>query len=209
MTATRPDAFPVRLTTGDALKPADMERQWFTWSARHPVAALLIVGAVATQIATTVGYFLPAVGLPSLPWPLFNGVLSATGSKYGTAGSFFVGEFVHFLNGVVFVFLFAILMYKRLPFGRRRAAALWKAMTFAVILTLISAGILVPLVYEAHQGYGFLSFYGPLGWKLPLAILVWHLVYGVHIAALHDPARAARLAAPAGSDDAHAAAPAS
>jgi len=157
-----------------------MERQWFTWSARHPVAALLIVGAVATQIATTVGYFLPAVGLPSLPWPLFNGVLSATGSKYGTAGSFFVGEFVHFLNGVVFVFLFAILMYKRLPFGRRRAAALWKAMTFAVILTLISAGILVPLVYEAHQGYGFLSFYGPLGWKLPLAILVWHLVYGVH-----------------------------
>lgn len=209
MTAIRPDEFPVRLTTGDTVKPADMERQWFAWSARNPVAALLIVGVIATQIATTIGYFLPALGLPSLPWPLFNGVLSATASKYGTAGSFFVGEFVHFLNGVVFVFLFAILMYNRLPFGRRRAAALWKAMAFSVILTLISAGILVPLVYEPHQGYGFLSFFGPLGWKLPLAILVWHLVYGVHIAALHDPAKAARFAAPARSEDAHVAAPAS
>ena len=116
---------------------------------------------------------------------------------------------MHFLNGVVFVFLFAILMYNRLPFGRRRAAALWKAMTFSVILTLISAGILVPLVYEPHRGYGFLSFFGPLGWKLPLAILVWHLVYGVHIAALHDPARAARFSTPAGSDEGHGAAPAS
>jgi len=200
MTATtRPDEFPVRLATGDTLKPVSMERQWFAWSARNPVAALLIVGVIATQIATTVGYFLPAVGLPSLPWPLYNGVLSATTSTYGSAGSFFVGEFVHFLNGVVFVFLFAILMYDRLPFGRRRSAALWKAMTFSVILTLISAGILVPLVYEPHKGYGFLSFFGPDGWKLPLAILVWHLVYGVHIAALHDPAKTARFTAPAGS----------
>lgn len=48
MTATtRPDEFPVRLATGDALKPVSMERQWFAWSARNPVAALLSVGVTA------------------------------------------------------------------------------------------------------------------------------------------------------------------
>jgi hypothetical protein len=179
----------------------DSASQWFGWSARHPIAALAITGAVATQVATTVGYFLPAVKLPSLPWPLYTGILDAPQSGYGTAGSFMAGEATHFLNGVVFAFLFGILLYDRLPFGRSTAGNMLKALAYGLILTLISAGVLVPYVYQAGKGYGLFSFSGPLGWKLPLAILIWHLVYAVHIGALHNPARArrARLAEQAGT----------
>lgn len=166
------------------------EAQWYRWSARHPIGSLFIVGAIATQIATTVGYFFPAVKLPSLAWPLYSGLLDAPASKYGTAGSFMAGEFTHLLNGVAFVFLFAILLYTKLPFGYGPAGNLLKALLYGVILTVISAGVLVPYVYQAHQGYGFFSFSGPDGWKLPFAILLWHLVYAVHIAALFNPAKA-------------------
>jgi hypothetical protein len=182
--------------TGRAEAPsADGEAQWYRWSAAHPVGSLLLVGAIATQMATTVGYFLPAVKLPSLEWPLYSGVLSAPAGGYGSPGSFAVGEFTHFLNGVAFVFLFAILMYSKLPFGRTAAGNLLKALTFGAILTVISAGVLVPYVYQAGHGYGFFSFNGPDGWKLPFAILVWHVVYALHIAALHDPRKTARFKA--------------
>lgn len=183
----------IDVASAETADRADSEYQWYRWSAGHPVGALLIVGVVATQMATTIGYFLPAIGLPSLPWPLYNGVLWAPSTQFGSAGSFFVGEIPHFLNGMVFVFLFAVLMYDKLPFGRARAANLYKALIYGVILTVISAGVLVPLVYEPHQGFGWFSFSGPNGWKLPLAILVWHLVFAVHIAALHNPARTRQI----------------
>ncbi|MFD8810320.1 hypothetical protein ACFV23_02175 [Streptomyces sp. NPDC059627] len=168
----------------------DPEGQWFRWSARHPVASLLIVGAIATQMATTIGYFLPAVKLPSLAWPLYSGVLAAPQSGYGTAGSFMVGELTHLLNGIVFAFVFGILLYRKLPFGYGAAGNMLKALTYGAALTILSSGVLVPFVYQAGKGYGLFSFSGPDGWKLPLAILIWHLVYVVHIAALYNPSRA-------------------
>lgn len=168
----------------------DPERQWYRWSGNHPIAALLTVGVIATQMATTIGYFLPAVKLPSLAWPLYNGVLSAPQSGYGTAGSFMVGEFTHLLNGIVFTFIFGVLLYRRLPFGDGAAGNMLKALAYGMILTLLTAGVLVPLVYQAHKGFGLFSFGGPDGWKLPFAILIWHLVYAVHVGALYNPARA-------------------
>ena len=44
--------------------------------ASHPFGAAAIVGLIATQMATLVGYFFIGVGLPQLhPRPLYNGVL--------------------------------------------------------------------------------------------------------------------------------------
>lgn len=172
------------------VRAVDPEHEWFKWSGRHPVAALLLVGLVATQVATTIGYYLPAVGLPSLPWPLFNGVLAAPKSTFGAADSFFVGELTHMINGIVFTVLFGVLIYRRLPFGTSSLANMLKALTFGVVLTVISTGVLVPLVYAPDAGYGFFSFFGPVGWKEPFAILIWHLVYAVHIGALYNPVRA-------------------
>ena len=51
----------------------------------------------------------------------------------------------------------------------------------------ISAGLLVPYAYVAHQGYGLFLFDGPDGWKLPAGILVWHLIYGLLLFRLLRP----------------------
>jgi hypothetical protein len=48
-------------------------------------------------------------------------------------------------------------------------------------------GFLVPYVYAPKSGYGFFSFYTPDGWKLPFAILNWHLVYGFFVGTLYNP----------------------
>lgn len=33
-----------------------------------------MVGIIATQLGTYFGYVFPAIGLPVLPWPLYNGI---------------------------------------------------------------------------------------------------------------------------------------
>ncbi len=79
--------------------PADV--QWRKWVARHPVGAAAIVGLVATQMATIVGYYLRAIGLPQVPWPLYNGVLGAPKGDFGSPASFFVGQSIHMVDGIV------------------------------------------------------------------------------------------------------------
>ena len=56
-----------------------------------------------------------------------------------------------------------------------------------MIMTIISAGLLVPYAYVQGNGYGFFLFDGPDGWKLPAGILVWHLIYGYFLGALYQP----------------------
>ena len=56
-----------------------------------------------------------------------------------------------------------------------------------VIMTIISAGLLVPYAYVQGNGYGLFLFDGPDGWKLPAGILVWHLIYGYFLGALYQP----------------------
>ena len=77
---------------------------------------IILVGLIATQLGTYFGYVFPAVGLPTLPWPLYNGVLGAPATDYGTAGSFFVGQTLHFVNGIVFAILYAVLALPFMPF---------------------------------------------------------------------------------------------
>ena len=178
---------PGALTLGE-IRP---DKDWFRWSARHPMAALLVTAFVATQMATTVGYFMPVIGLPALAWPLDNGHVAAPATPEGTAASYFAGQFMHYLNGIAFVLIFALLMYPKLPFRNNDLGNLFKALTFSTILAFVAAGFLAPQIYEPGKGLGFLSF--GHGWKFPVAILVWHLVFGVHIAALFNPGRVRRL----------------
>jgi hypothetical protein len=157
------------------------------WVAGHPILAALLIGVVATQMATLIGYYLIGIGLPNLPWPLFNGFLGAPTEEYGSAGSFFVGQDIHFVNGIVFTVLYVVLAYHMIPLPNTTPGNILKGLIYSTVLAIISMGFLVPYVYAPKQGYGFFSFYTPDGWKLPLAILLWHFVYGFFVGVLYDP----------------------
>lgn len=178
--------------------------QWRAWVRDHPISAVLLAGFVATQMATIVGYFLNAIGLPQLNWPVFNGALIAPGSSVGA--QFAVGAFTHTINGIVFALLFAVLVWGKIPLPNTSAGNVGKGLVYGVVLAIISAGVLVPYVYFKKVGLDIFSFgipfpleqstsadftvpYTDVGWKLPFAILVYHVVYGFFLGALYDPSR--------------------
>lgn len=171
--------------------------RWQVWVEQKPILSLFVVGIIATQLGTYFGYVFPAVGLPVLPWPLYNGILGTTiadgfngavateGAFSVTADSFFVGHSLHFINGIVFAMLWGILF--REDAARFIKNNVLNGMVYAFIMTIISAGLLVPYAYVPNQGYGFFLFDGPDGWKLPFGILVWHMIYGVFLGLLWNP----------------------
>jgi hypothetical protein len=165
--------------------PADAG--WRRWVTDHPIGAAALIGFIATQMTTLVGYYLIGVGLPQLPWPLFNGALVAPTDTFGSVGSYFAGQSIHMVDGVVFTILYAVLVFGKLPLPLTAAGSLGKGLIYGTILGIISMGFLVPYVYAPKSGYGFFSFYTPDGWKLPLAILIWHLVYGFFVGILYNP----------------------
>jgi hypothetical protein len=181
--------------------------RWQNFVDTKSIAALAVTAVIATQLGTYFGYVFPAVGLPVLPWPLYNGILGTTLNADGadalsrvTAGgafdavfatsgeSFFTGHALHFVNGIVFGLLYGILFRELLPKWKlTNGGNIALGLTYSVIMSVISAGLLVPYAYVPNQGYGLFLFDGPDGWKLPFAILVWHVIYGFFLGALYQP----------------------
>ena len=180
--------------------PIAASDRWRGFVASHPFGAAAIVGLIATQMATLVGYFFIGVGLPQLPWPLYNGVLvifNKDFSQFASSSTYFAGQSIHMTDGVVFTLLYAAVLYGRLPGPDTPAGDLLKGIIYGEILGLISMGFLVPYVYAPKTGLGFFSFYGPDTWKLPLAIAIWHLAFGAFLGQLYSPARNRSAAATA------------
>jgi len=175
--------------------PGQPSARWQDWVENKPILSLFVVGIVATQLGTYFGYVFPAVGIPVLPWPLYNGILGTTivdgfngTSVEGfavTSDAFFVGHSLHFVNGIVFAMLWGILY--REDVARFFKNNILNGASYAVIMSIISAGLLVPYAYVPNQGYGLFLFDGPDGWKLPFGILIWHLIYGVFLGLLWNP----------------------
>jgi len=176
-------------------------QKWHKWMAEHPIAGITLVGVLATQITTTFGYYLVAVELPSLAWPLFNGVLAAPATEFGSGSSYFVGLSFHYVNGIAFAILFFATAHSVIPLPNTKLGDVGKAVLYSVVLTIISTSVLIPLVYLPDQGYGFFSFSGPDGWELPFAVLLWHLVYGGMIGVLFSPAAQREVLASTATDE--------
>ena len=157
---------------------------WYDWVDQHRVAASALVGVIATQLGTYFGYVFPAIGLPTLPWPLYNGVLATPAEEFGTTGSFFAGNSLHFVNGIVFAILYAVLALPIMPFRNTHGGNVARGLLYSVVLNVISLAVLVPYAYVPKQGYGLFAFSGPDGWKLPAAVLLWHLIYGFFLGTL-------------------------
>jgi uncharacterized membrane protein (DUF485 family) len=181
----------------DLDRALDVNDRYQNWVYRNPVKGAIFAGFIATQIGTIWGYYAVGIGLPSLPFPNYNGVLMrgvTDGSGFNDASNWFVGQSVHFVNGIVFACLFALVAHAKLPtpFGPK-LASVQKGLIFAVIQTIISIGFLFPYVYARKAGFGFFSFGKNVfqnnneHWKLPFAVLLWHLIYGLHLGLLYDP----------------------
>jgi hypothetical protein len=160
------------------------DTRWREWVGEHPVLGPAVVGFIAVQLATIIGYYLKGIGLPPVPWPLYNGALFAPAGHFGDPASFFAGQSIHMVDGVVFAVLFSIMVRSRIPLPNTRLGTIGKGMIYSTVLAIISMGFLVPYVYVPKSGYGFFSFYSPDTWKLPVSILVFHLVYGYFLGAL-------------------------
>jgi hypothetical protein len=181
--------------------PGQPSARWQDWVENKPILSLFVVGIVATQLGTYFGYVFPAVGIPVLPWPLYNGILGTTivDGFNGTAvenfavtsDAFFVGHSLHFINGIIFAMLWGVLY--REDVARFFKNNILNGASYAVIMSIISAGLLVPYAYVPNQGFGLFLFDGPDGWKLPFGILVWHLIYGVFLGLLWNPSMPSRV----------------
>jgi hypothetical protein len=164
---------------------ANANRAWRAWVTRHPIGGALIAGFVATHIATIIGFWLPGIGLPQLNWPIVNGnvVLPRATSA---VSKFLVGEvFIHGLDGVVFTFFFAIILFPLMGSRITPAMNFAKAMVFALLLGTLSIGFMVPYVYFPHSGAGL--FTTGFGWKTVTGIYFWHLAFGINLGLMYNP----------------------
>jgi hypothetical protein len=162
--------------------------RWRQWLGQHPILGPALVGFMATQMATIIGYYLKGVGLPPVPWPLYNGALFAPTAEFGSAGSFFAGQSIHMVDGIVLTMLFVLLLRSRIPLPNTTQGSIGKGLVFGTSLAIMSAGFLVPYVYVPKSGFGFFSFGTPDGWKLPASILLFHWAYGFFVGVLYNPA---------------------
>ncbi len=180
--APREDSDPAidRAARGAAGGGVDRYR---TWVSDHRVSAALLAVLIATHLATVVGYFMPGIGLPQLDWNRINGAIYTP--KASPDVQFLSGGVFHYVDGIVFTVVFAVAVY---PLLRWRSTALGntlKGLLFGTILATISVVFMIPRVYfpDAHVGF----FSHNLGWKLILAVYLWHWVYGMNLGMIYNP----------------------
>src|SRR5262245_4734098 len=66
------------LVFAKGVTPMKPSARWQRFVDTKSIAALALVSFIATQMGTFFGYVFPAIGLPVLPWPLYNGLLATT-----------------------------------------------------------------------------------------------------------------------------------
>ncbi len=150
---------------------------------RHKIGTAVVAGLVATHIATMWGYWFHGVGLPVLDWNTTNGLQLLPLASHNLV--FFTGAIAHYGDGVFFALLFAFGPHVFLPWRNSLLGNLAKAFAFGMLLAVISATIMVPLVFYPQYHPGFFSH--NLGFKMVLAIFVWHAIYGVILGLIYTP----------------------
>ena len=140
-----------------------------------------VAGLVATFAAVSAGYWMPALGLPRLDFASLNGNLVAPESS-GAAFAWSVGLLDTFALGALGALLYGRFLRSRLPGSGPVRASLW-----ALVLCAIVGLTAFPLLFGA-------GVFG-IRWDpaTPIALVSWHLVWGVALGIIDD-----RLLADAG-----------
>ena len=141
---------------------------------------------MAVHVATILGLWMGDFGLRRLDWPTANGLVYLP--KAGPTALFLVGGFFHYLDGMFFALVFALALAPHLPFGSSSRGNLLKALLFGLVLSIVALLIMTPLVYAPARGSvaGFFSL--NFGWEYLVGNLIFHLVYGLHLGLIYNPA---------------------
>jgi hypothetical protein len=176
----------------------------------NQLVAALIAGFLATHLATITGFWYEMIDLPATDWNRFNGTYlvgfgNPTAIAFGVPSAsdfevFLSGWTFHMFTGLAFTTLFAFNIRPLLPLPYDKRNNLLAALGFSLFLAVLSFTVLVPLLdpYNADPGWFSLDLRladtnageGVLhpGWKTPVAIILWHIVYGLHLGAFYNPA---------------------
>jgi hypothetical protein len=164
---------------------------WRDWVSTHRLAAAFLAGLIATHMATIIGYWLPSIGLPRLDWNLINGAVYLPGVSKGLV--FWSGGFFHYTDGFVFTLVYVIALHPAIPLPWSTRGNLAKGLVLGTVLAVISCIWMIPEVYAIpHAGFFSLN----LGWKLVLAVFIWHWVYGLNVGLIYNPRSPRRMRRP-------------
>lgn len=166
--------------------PSGGADRYRTWVHDHRISAALLAAVVATHMATITGYWLPSIGLPQLDWNRINGSIYTP--KASPDVQFLSGGVFHYADGIMFTVVFIVAVYPRLRWQSTTLGNALKGLFFGTLLATISCAFMIPRVYFPAGNVGFFSHH--LGWKLLLAVYVWHWVYGLHLGLIYNPPQA-------------------
>jgi len=174
---------------------------------KSPLQAGLIAGFVATWVATVFGYWFPGATLPQFPFNQINAWL-IFGFTQPDYVNFIIGGFVHYINGILWGVIFALILYPFMGMGVKRLAPmkpttnLLKGLIWGWALWIISSALWMPLlVGPLLAGAGnigpFLTNFDGVGYQAVFTNLLWHTLYGVNLGLLFSPLRkGSSMAAP-------------
>lgn len=165
---------------------------WHEHTDRRPLVAVFVTGLMATVAAVLAGYLLPAVGLPTVAWPLSDGELVAPYDEFGTAAPVAVGFAVTLATGTLVAFLYGLFVQPRIGV-MRPVGQVVVGLALGAVFAIALLAFVLPLVYARERGYGVFMASGPDGWRLPVSVLVTMLVYGGLVGLLFQPRALARV----------------
>jgi hypothetical protein len=156
----------------------------------------VIAAFVATHVATVAGLWFNAARLPTFNFPLLNGflVFGFTGASGDV--TFVVGGVIHYIDGVLWGLIFALIIHPMLGRFIKPLAPLTptvnlvKGLIWGVVLWIISSALWMPLLIGGQLGIPvgwFLTSFGPYGVQALFANLLWHSIYGVNLGLLFSP----------------------
>jgi len=125
-------------------------------------------------------------GLKRLDWPTANGLVYIPDA--GPVALFLVGGLFHYLDGMFFALVFAVGLAPHLPFGSGTRGNLLRALAFGLVLSIVALLIMTPLVYAPARGSVAGFFSHNFGWQYIVGNLIFHLVYGLHLGLIYNPA---------------------
>lgn len=126
----------------------------------------LVVGFIATFVATIYGYWEVAVGLPKLDFAMVLGLdLAPEGASREFA--YTLGMVQHFIDGMLLALIFVRLFVGFLP-----GHYLLKGLVFGIIVWVGSSLVASPI-----HGAGLFW----IRWRVPalVGVFVWHIIWGI------------------------------